>query len=65
MITTNLSFKDWSNVFPGAACLVPLVDRFTENLVTFDIKGDSYGKRPKGPGPAASVTKPKKRSAGR
>jgi len=65
IITTNLSFKDWSNVFPGAACLVPLVDRFTENLVTFDIKGDSYRQRPKGPGPAASAAKPKKRSAGR
>jgi DNA replication protein DnaC len=23
VITTNLSFKDWANVFPGAACLVP------------------------------------------
>jgi DNA replication protein DnaC len=47
IITTNLSFKDWSNVFPGAACLVPLVDRFTENLVIFDIQGDSYRQRPK------------------
>lgn len=66
IITTNLSFKDWSNVFPGAACLVPLVDRFTENLVIFDIKGDSYRQRPKGPGPtapAAAAAKPKKRSA--
>jgi DNA replication protein DnaC len=66
IITTNLSFKDWANVFPGAACLVPLVDRFTENLVIFDIKGDSYRQRPKGPGPAAPAAgKPKKRSAGR
>lgn len=47
IITTNLPFKDWVNVFPGAACLVPLVDRFTENLVTFDIHGDSYRQRPK------------------
>lgn len=66
IITTNLSFKDWSNVFPGAACLVPLVDRFTENLVVFDIKGASYRQRPKGRGPAApAAAKPNKRSAAR
>ena len=47
VITTNLSFKDWANVFPGAACLVPLVDRFTENLITFDIEGPSYRQREK------------------
>jgi DNA replication protein DnaC len=49
IITTNLPFKDWGNVFPGAACLVPLVDRFTEHLVTFDIQGDSYRQRAKSP----------------
>lgn len=71
IITTNLSFKDWANVFPGAACLVPLVDRFTENLITFDIRGTSYRQRPKGPGPsgpgpnrpAPAAAKPKKRRA--
>ena len=47
IITTNLTFRDWASVFPGAACLVPLVDRFTENLVTFDIQGDSYRQRVK------------------
>jgi hypothetical protein len=26
--TTNLSFKQWGTVFPGAACIVALVDRF-------------------------------------
>lgn len=58
VITTNLPFKDWSNVFPGAACLVPLVDRFTENLVIFDIQGNSYRQRPK---PATAPSKPGKK----
>jgi len=58
IITTNLSFKDWSNVFPGAACLVPLVDRFTENLVIFDIHGDSYRQRTR---PTTPPTKPGKK----
>jgi len=57
IITTNLPFKDWVNVFAGAACQVPLVDRFTENLVTFDIHGDSYRQRTK-PSPP-SPTKPR------
>lgn len=66
IITTNLSFKDWANVFPGAACLVPLVDRFTENLIVFDIHGASYRQRPKGSGPgptrpAPAAAKPKKK----
>jgi DNA replication protein DnaC len=59
IITTNLPFKDWSNVFPGAACLVPLVDRFTENLVLFDIQGDSYRQRTK---PTPPPNKPGKRT---
>lgn len=45
IITTNLCFKEWPTVFPGAACLTPLVDRFTERLVTFDIGGPSYRQR--------------------
>jgi DNA replication protein DnaC len=63
IITTNLPFKDWSNVFPGAACLVPLVDRFTENMVAFDIQGDSYRQRIKTPRAAAPTPRvvPKKR----
>lgn len=58
IITTNLPFKDWVNVFPGAACLVPLVDRFTENMVAFDIHGDSYRQRTK----VTKVTKPASKS---
>lgn len=60
IITTNLPFKDWANVFPGAACLVPLVDRFTENMIPFDIRGPSYRQRAK-PKPKGPPLKPKKR----
>lgn len=46
IITTNLAFRDWGSVFPGAACLVPLIDRFTQHLVTIDIEGESYRQKP-------------------
>lgn len=42
IITTNLAFKDWGTVFPGAACVVALVDRFTEHCHVIDIDGDSW-----------------------
>ena len=29
IVTTNLPFKQWSTVFPGAACVGALVDRFS------------------------------------
>jgi DNA replication protein DnaC len=45
IITTNLSFKDWGNVFPGAACVVALVDRFTQHCDVFDIDADSGRQR--------------------
>ena len=45
VITTNLAFKNWGTVFPGAACVVALVDRFTEHLHIVDIEGDSYRQR--------------------
>lgn len=58
IITTNLPFKDWANVFPGATCLVPLVDRFTESFVLFDIQGDSYRQRGKSGRVAPAVAPP-------
>ena len=42
IITTNLAFKDWALVFPGAACVVALVDRFTEQCHFVDIDADSW-----------------------
>ena len=46
VITTNLPFKDWGTVFPGAACVVALVDRFTQHCHVIDIDGDSWRQRP-------------------
>ncbi len=45
IITTNLAFKDWGSVFPGAACVVALVDRFTQHCHVLDIDGDSWRQR--------------------
>jgi DNA replication protein DnaC len=42
VITTNLSFKQWSGVFPGAACVVALVDRFSQHCHKMDIEADSW-----------------------
>lgn len=41
VITTNLAFKQWGTVFPGAACVAALVDRFVQNCHVLDIDGDS------------------------
>lgn len=65
IITTNLSFKAWGTVFPGAACLVALIDRFTQHLHILDIDGESYRQKDRGedppPSPAAAKPIPKKR----
>ena len=42
VISTNLPYKQWSTVFPGATCLSPLVDRFAEHCHVVDIDADSY-----------------------
>ena len=42
VITTNLAFKQWGTVFPGAACIVALVDRFAQHCHTLDIDADSW-----------------------
>jgi DNA replication protein DnaC len=64
IITTNLAFKDWGTVFPGAACVVALVDRFTQHCHVLDIEGDSWRQRPDpdphaAPSPAPKTTKRK------
>ena len=40
-ITSNLGFKQWGTTFPGAACVVALVDRFGQNYYRVEILGES------------------------
>lgn len=42
IITTNLAFKQWGTVFPGAACVGALVDRFAQHCHRVDIDADSW-----------------------
>jgi DNA replication protein DnaC len=42
VITTNLPFKQWGMVFPGAACVAALVDRFVQHCHVIDIDADSW-----------------------
>lgn len=45
VISTNLAFKQWGTVFPGAACVVALVDRFSQHCHKVDIDADSWRER--------------------
>jgi len=42
VITTNLSFKRWGTVFPGAACVAALIDRFVQHCHVMDIDAESW-----------------------
>ena len=42
VITTNLAYKLWSTVFPGAACVAALIDRFAQHCQTIDIDAESW-----------------------
>lgn len=41
-ISTNLAFKDWTQVFPGAPCVTAMIDRLTHNARIIKIVGDSH-----------------------
>lgn len=58
VVTTNLPFKQWNTIFPGAACVVALVDRFAQHCHTIDIEADSYRQRRASP-PASTKKAPK------
>jgi DNA replication protein DnaC len=42
IVTTNLAYKLWGTVFPGAACVVALVDRFAQHCHVIDIDAESW-----------------------
>ena len=42
IITTNKAFKEWSEVFPNAACVVSLVDRLIHHYEIISLDGESY-----------------------
>ena len=42
IVSTNLAFKQWSTVFPGAACVSALIDRFVQHCHVVDIDADSW-----------------------
>ncbi len=41
-ISTNLAFKDWAQVFPGAPCVTAMIDRLTHHAKIIKIAGDSH-----------------------
>ena len=45
VITTNMDFKDWPTVFPGATSVASLIDRLIHHSEITLIEGDSYRKR--------------------
>jgi DNA replication protein DnaC len=49
VITTNLAFKQWGTVFPGAACVAALVDRFAQHCHVFDIDAESWRQKTEKP----------------
>jgi DNA replication protein DnaC len=60
IITTNLAFKQWGAIFPGAACVAALVDRFAQHLHTLDIDADSWRQsKNEPPRPTKTKLKPK------
>jgi DNA replication protein DnaC len=42
VISTNLAYKQWNTVFPGAACVVALIDRFAQHCHVIDIDAESW-----------------------
>lgn len=42
LITTNRPFSEWGEVFPGAACVVSLIDRLIHHAEIISLDADSY-----------------------
>jgi len=41
-MSTSLPFKRWGTVFPAAACVSALIDRFVQHCHIIDIDADSW-----------------------
>ena len=57
VITTNLAFKQWAGVFPGATSVAALVDRFAQHLHVIDIDADSWRQTKSEPPPTKPTRK--------
>lgn len=42
IVTTNLAFSNWTNLFENTALVAALVDRLTFKSYVLDMNGDSY-----------------------
>lgn len=42
VMTTNLAFKDWGNIFPGASCVTAMLDRLIHHSKIIQVTGASY-----------------------
>jgi DNA replication protein DnaC len=60
VLTTNLSFSEWSSVFPNATTVTALIDRVVHHADIITIEGDSYRRRE-----AKSDRKPPRDTRGR
>lgn len=60
VITTNLPFKQWGAIFPGAACVAALIDRFVEHCHVVDVDASSWRQKQR---PAPPPTAKRRSSA--
>lgn len=66
LVTSNLAFGEWGQIFQGERMTAALLDRLTHRCHIFEMNGESYrfresmkSKRGKGPTPAGGTTKTK------
>ena len=48
VLTTNLMFGEWPQIFPGAACVSAIIDRLIHHCEILQIKGPSFRKTESG-----------------
>ncbi|HIA11816.1 MAG TPA: AAA family ATPase, partial [Flavobacteriales bacterium] len=57
IVTTNKPFRDWSETFPNATCVVTLVDRLVHRSEIVQIKGQSFRLKEAKEAAAIKITK--------